>query len=225
MKRKLEKIIGLLCSVALALGLCTGCADTTQVDTEVAYPSTHGALKVVGTQLCDSQGNAVMLRGLSTHGIAWYPEYVNEEAFKEFREDWGCNVIRLAMYTAENMGYCENGDQEGLKELIRKGVKYATDHDMYVIVDWHVLNDSNPQKYKEEAKAFFAEMSEEFKEHENVIYEICNEPCNDTSWADIKSYAEEVIPVIRENDADAVIIVGTPNWSQNVGGGCSKRSD
>ncbi|MBQ4146107.1 MAG: cellulase family glycosylhydrolase, partial [Clostridia bacterium] len=36
------------------------------------------------------------------------------------------------------------------------------------------------------------------------------------SWQQVKSYAEEVIAVIRENDEDAVIIVGTPNWSQYV---------
>ena len=32
----------------------------------------------------------------------------------------------------------------------------------------------------------------------------------------IKRYANEVIPVIRQNDSDAVIIVGTPTWSQEI---------
>ena len=36
------------------------------------------------------------------------------------------------------------------------------------------------------------------------------------NWQQIKSYAEEVIPVIRANDPDAIIIVGTPTWSQDV---------
>ena len=49
----------------------------------------------------------------------------------------------------------------------------------------------------------------------NVIYEICNEP-NGVSWDEIKEYADTVIPVIRENDPDSVIIVGTPDWSQGV---------
>ena len=59
-------------------------------------------------------------------------------------------------------------------------------------------------------------MAAKYKKHTNVIYEICNEPNGSTSWGEIKSYAQEVIPVIRANDADAVIIVGTPNWSQDV---------
>lgn len=173
-------------------------------------------LQVIGNQLCDSKGNPIILRGLSTHGLAWYPDYVNEAAFKEFHEKWGMNVIRLAMYTNEYGGYCAGGDQAWLKSLIQKGVDYATKNDMYVIIDWHILSDGNPHTYKSEAKEFFREMSALYANYDNVIYEICNEPNGGTSWAQIKSYAEEVIPVIRANDADALVIVGTPNWCQYV---------
>ena len=59
-------------------------------------------------------------------------------------------------------------------------------------------------------------MSSLYKDYDNVIYEICNEPNGGTTWADVKSYAEEVIPIIRKNTKDALIIVGTPTWSQDV---------
>ena len=180
-------------------------------------PSYCGALQVVGNRLCDQYGDKVYLHGLSTHGIAWFPDYINEAAFKEFRYEWNANVIRLAMYTAEYGGYCSGGNKEQLKQLIRNGVEYATKNDMYVIVDWHILSDCNPHTNKSEAINFFREMSREFANHNNVLYEICNEPNGGTSWKDIKSYAEEVIPVIRENDKDAIIIVGTPNWCQYIG--------
>lgn len=182
----------------------------------VGYPSSSGALHVEGSQLIDSNGKAIQLRGISTHGLAWFPQYVNEDAFRQFRQEWNMNVIRLAMYTAEYGGYSTGGDKEALKNLIRKGVQYATDQDMYVIIDWHILSDNNPNIYKSDAKSFFEQMSKEFAGHNNVIYEICNEPNSGTSWEEVKSYAEEVIPVIRNNDSDAVIIVGTPNWSQYV---------
>jgi len=180
-------------------------------------PSYCGALQVIGNRLCDQYGDKVYLHGLSTHGIAWFPDYINEAAFKEFRYEWNANVIRLAMYTAEYGGYCSGGNKEQLKQLIRNGVEYATKNDMYVIVDWHILSDCNPHTNKSEAINFFREMSREFANHNNVLYEICNEPNGGTSWKDIKSYAEEVIPVIRENDKDAIIIVGTPNWCQYIG--------
>lgn len=184
---------------------------------ELAVPSVNGALHVEGTQLVDEKGQAVQLRGISTHGIAWYPDYINESCFRQFREKWNVNVMRLAMYTEEYGGYCSGGDQAYLKGLVERGVRCAADSDMYVIVDWHVLSDLNPNVHKEEAKAFFAEMSEKFSGYDNVLYEICNGPNGGTEWSAIKAYAEEVIPVIRANDADAVILVGTPNWSQYVG--------
>lgn len=176
----------------------------------------HGALHVENGKLTDADGNIVQLYGMSTHGIAWFPQYINYDSFRTLRDDWNTNCIRLAMYTAEYGGYCTGGDKEQLKQLVRDGVSYATELGMYVIVDWHILSDCDPNQNKDEAIAFFREMSEAFADNDNVLYEICNEPNSGTSWDSIKSYAEEVIPVIREQKPDAVILVGTPTWSQEI---------
>ena len=176
----------------------------------------HGALHVENGKLTDADGNTVQLYGMSTHGIAWFPQYINYDSFRTLRDDWNTNCIRLAMYTAEYGGYCAGGDKEQLKQLVRDGVSYATELGMYVIVDWHILSDCDPNQNKDEAIAFFREMSEAFADNDNVLYEICNEPNSGTSWDSIKSYAEEVIPVIREQKPDAVILVGTPTWSQEI---------
>lgn len=175
-----------------------------------------GRLSVEGTKLVDADGNPVQLRGISTHGLAWYPAYVNEACFHQLKEEWGANVIRLAMYTGENGGYCTGGDREELKSLVKTGVEYGTNNDMYVIIDWHILSDGNPNQYLEESLAFFREMSEAYANYTNVLYEICNEPNGNVSWEEIKGYAEQVIEVIRGNDKEGVILVGTPNWSQYV---------
>ena len=193
-------------------------ASTPTVSASGTYApsSAAGALRVVGTHLVDSSGRTVQLRGISTHGLAWYPGYVNEACFKQLHDEWGVNVIRLAMYTTEYGGYCTGGDQAALKKLIRNGVRYAANQGMYVIIDWHILSDGDPNTYLNQAKAFFDEVSAEYAGYSNVLYEICNEPNGGTSWSRIKSYAEQIIPVIRANDPDAVILVGTPNWSQYV---------
>lgn len=176
----------------------------------------HGKLSVSGTKLVDKNGNTYRLKGASTHGIAWFPQYVSYDTFKYLRDNFGVNVVRIAMYTAEYAGYCSGGNKEELKDLVKKGVDAATQLGLYVIIDWHILSDSNPQQNKAEAISFFSEMSSLYKNQDNVIYEICNEPNGGTSWADIKSYAMEVIPAIRGNDSDAIIVVGTPTWSQDV---------
>ena len=176
----------------------------------------HGALKVSGNKIVDQNGKNFQICGVSTHGLGWFPQYVNKEAMKSLRDDMGANTIRLAMYTAEGAGYCTGGDKAKLKNLVTNGVDYATAAGMYAIIDWHILHDLDPNVYKDEAKAFFDEMSKKYAGNNNVIYEICNEPNGGTTWAQVKSYAEEIIPVIRANDKDAIIIVGTPTWSQDV---------
>lgn len=178
----------------------------------------YGTLSVKGSQLLDKNGNVVQLRGVSTHGLSWYPQYATEESFRFMRDEWNINVVRLAMYTAEYNGYCvgDDNNRQVLKNVISEGVNAATNLGLYVIIDWHILSDSNPLQNKEQAIAFFDEMSSTYKGYDNVIYEICNEPNKGASWQDVKTYANEVIPVIRNNDQDAVILVGTTTWSQDV---------
>ncbi len=194
-------------------------ASTTATEkAETTRDGYYGALKVNGAKLQDADGNDVVLYGVSTHGLGWYPQYVNKDLMTELRDTWGCNVFRLAMYTAEYNGYCTSDDKqkEKLKTLITDAISWANELDMYVIVDWHILSDGDPNTYKEEAKDFFKGMSERFGDDPHVIYEVCNEPNGKVTWPKVKSYAEEVIPVIRENAPNSIIIVGSPNWSQDV---------
>lgn len=217
--KKIKILRGFALVCVLALGLClTGGLQIAEAKTTTYYDASAGRLHVKGTKLVDKKGHEVQLRGVSTHGLSWYPQYVNDKCFTQLHDKWGANVVRLAMYTEEYNGYC-SGDAKNrsdLKKLIKKGVRLAKKHKMYVIVDWHILSDGNPNSHKKEAKAFFREMSREFKGYNNVIYEICNEPNNGTSWKEIKSYARSVISTIRKNDKKAVIVVGTPTWSQDV---------
>ena len=217
--KKIKILRGFALVCVLALGLClTGGLQIAEAKTTTYYDASAGRLHVKGTKLVDKKGHEVQLRGVSTHGLSWYPQYVNDKCFAQLHDQWGANVVRLAMYTEEYNGYC-SGDAKNrsdLKKRIKKGVRLAKKHKMYVIVDWHILSDGNPNSHKKEAKAFFREMSREFKGYNNVIYEICNEPNNGTSWKEIKSYARSVISTIRKNDKKAVIVVGTPTWSQDV---------
>ena len=172
----------------------------------------HGKLSVERTKIVDKNKQEFQLKGVSTHSIAIYSQYINEETFKEMRDNWNINVIRIAMYSNPNDGYTKE-----LHSKVKEAVNYATDLGLYVIIDWHILQDNNPNTYKNEAISFFEEMANEFKNNKNVLYEICNEPNGDVTWdKDIKPYAEEVISKIRAIDTNAIIIVGTPKWSQDV---------
>ena len=177
----------------------------------------HGALRVEGTKLVDAAGEPVQLKGVSTLGLAWYPEFVDEAAFRTLRDDWGANTVRLAMYTCEEGGYMTGGDKAGLEALIDKGVGICKALGMYAIIDWHILSDGDPHIHIDAAADFFRRMSARYSGAEHVLYEICNEPNGaGVTWPVVKDYAEAIIPIIREHAPKAVILCGTPNWSQDV---------
>ena len=173
----------------------------------------YGRLQVKGTKLCGENGEQVQLKGMSTHGISWYPRYTNAAAIKALK-NVGANVIRLAVYSDENESYLYEADEN--KNYLYNAIENALVQNMYVIVDWHVLRDENPNKYKANAKEFFEEISSHYGNNNGIIYEICNEPNGGTTWDEIYDYAMEIIPIIRKNAPDAVIIVGTPEFSFDV---------
>ena len=61
----------------------------------------------------------------------------------------------------------------------------------------------------------YKEVAAKYAGEPNLIYEPYNEP-KDVSWADIKPYHEAVVAAIREHDPEAPIVLGTPNYSQEV---------
>lgn len=205
-------LAAVLCALILASGW-SGKALAAGTD-ETARPSRNGRLHVEGTQLVDESGQAVQLRGVSTHGLTWYPEYINEGLFRQVSEDWNCNFIRLAMYASI---YCEGGREESLA-MLRKGIDAAVASDMYVLVDWHMLEKGNPNDQLPEAMEFFDGITKEYADCPNLIFEICNEPNGPINWGHVVDYSNQVIPVIRKNIPDAVIVIGTPEYDQNLAG-------
>ena len=173
----------------------------------------NGQLLVKGTNLVNEKGEIIRLKGMSSHGLMWYPEYINTRSLNTLSQ-YGANVIRLAMYTDQNKRYIYN-KKESMKNLLQ-GIENALGADMYVIVDWHTLKDNNPNMHIEEAKEFFDEISTRYKNETGVIYEIFNEPNGETSWEDIKEYANNIIPIIRKNSPNAIILVGTPNYCVDI---------
>jgi len=174
----------------------------------------HGALHVEGTRLKDEHGQNIILRGASTHGMHWgeMTPFVNKTAFQNLRDEWGVNMVRLVNYVTQD-GYTQ-GAQSTLDDCIEKGVSYADALGLYAIIDWHI-HAENPNDTKSEAIKFFDKYSKKYADHKNILYEICNEPTN-TPWSQIKEYAKDVVKTIRKNDSDAIIIVGTNTWSQDV---------
>jgi endoglucanase len=174
-----------------------------------SFVSHHGQLRVAGTQLVDKNGQRVMLRGLSYGWHSLWPRFYNAQSVAWLKDDFHCNVVRAAM-GIEVGERCYQKDSAFSKEKIYAVIEGAIKADIYVIVDWHSHNVNLT-----EAKAFFDEVSRKYGRQPHLIYELFNEPDQET-WGEVKSYAEEVIKTIRQNDPDNIILVGSPHWDQDV---------
>jgi endoglucanase len=117
-------------------------------------------------------------------------------------------VLRAAMGVEPDGGYIKSPDES--KEKIKAVVDAAIKEGIYVIIDWHSHNIR-----QEEAKSFFTEMATSYGSYPNVLYEIFNEPDQET-WKEVKDYSIEIIKTIRAIDPDNVILVGSPHWDQDI---------
>ena len=168
----------------------------------------YGQLQVKGAQLCDQQGEPVILRGVSLGWHNLWPRFYNKKVVQTLKQDWNCSVIRAAMGIMIEDNYLEN--PEFAMQCMTPVIEAAIKQNIYIIIDWH----SHLTKTAE-AKEFFGRMAQKYGKYPHVIYEIYNEPVED-SWASLKKYATEVIGEIRKYDPDNVVLVGCPHWDQDI---------
>jgi endoglucanase len=192
----------LLAVLALLAPLVTGPAAAAQ-------ERAAGQLRVCGVKLCDSTGQPVQLRGMSTHGLQWYSQCVNDASLDALADDWSADVLRISMYVQEG-GY--ETDPAGFTDRVSRLIDEVTSRGMYAIVDWHLLSPGDPYHNLARARTFFTEIARRHNDNTNLLYEIANEPSG-VPWSRIRSYAEELIPVIRAVDPETPILVGTRAWS------------
>lgn len=206
LKHFTARLIGLIMFFSLSSNVL---ATTYPAGSPVAI---NGKLKVEGTQLVNECGYPVQLRGMSSHGPQWFGNCICNESLQSLVDDWNISLFRIAMYVQEE-GYVTK--KEYWRGWIDDIVEICGSLGIYCIIDWHVLNPGNPMNNLDDAKEFWQYMSTKHGSDKHVLYEICNEP-NGTDWTTVKSYAETIVPIIRNNNDETVIIIGTPTWSQDV---------
>ena len=188
--------------------------DTTLIPQDTTVVDLHGLLQVNGNSIVDKNGDAVSFAGNSFFwsNDNWGGErYYKSEVVSWLKEDWNTTIVRAAMGVEDPGGYLDN--KAANKNRVKTIVDAAIDEGLYVIIDWH---SHHAEDNTNEAVLFFQEMAELYGEHDNVIYELYNEPL-DISWTNIiKPYAVSVITTIRAIDPDNLIVVGTPEWSQRI---------
>ena len=168
-----------------------------------------GQLQVKGAQLCDYRGNPVVLRGVSFGWHNIWPRFYNKKAVKTLKNDWHATVIRAAMGVSTVEDNYQDNPEFAIK-CIETVVDAAIKNNVYVIIDWH-----SHEMLTQKAVEFFGRMAQKYGKYPHVIYELYNEPVND-SWESLKEYCQAVSAEIRKYDPDNVILMGCPHWDQDI---------
>ncbi len=190
--------------------------------------NSFGQLKVEGQFIRGASGQLVQLKGVSSMWLNWENDGYAESlrSLEWMRDTWKVSVIRAAMGVAPSGAYLTHRDH-ALKQ-VDTIVRNAVEAGVYVIIDWH---DHDALAHQAQAEEFFSNMAEKYGHLPNVIYETFNEPMNlpgtevRATWRDLKPYHEAVVAKIREKDPDNIVILGTPNWSQDVDSVTRSRVD
>lgn len=154
--------------------------------------------------------------------------YYTDASIKTLKS-WGANTLRLCVsptyYADESEGIMQFDSTTGSYVVIEEkynncmqrlynAMDALLNNDMYVIVNYHTLyqgkNNHKLDTQKDVAKRFFEDVSTKYKGNKNIIYEINNE--DDEEWSAIAQYAKYIIPTIRKNSENSLIIVGTPAY-------------
>jgi hypothetical protein len=211
-------------------------------------PSTLPRLTVSGNKLQDPSGKTIVLRGSSLIDIgALYAYGGNSAAAITARLDKVAaaglqgHVVRLPVYPkiSYNGGYpaCSPlpypvgtgpsttctpkqplSADDYVAKVLKPAIDYASTKDLYVIIDYHQIDDATKGTSAADATTFWTHVAPLFAGYTNVIYEPFNEPIDTSaSWSAFQVVVQGWIDTIRARAPDNIILVPSPRWDQLPG--------
>lgn len=193
-------------------------------------PSPTGWLQVVGNKILNSNGQQVILKGVSIAD----PEHLNTKPWERpgvtarsvaslATDKYNAKVVRLPIlpgdpaYPQEGFFSATNGGEKYFKNHVEPVVKELTAKGIYVIIDLHYI--SNYDGLYDKVAAFWKFMAPKFATNPYVLYEIFNEPIYPDNWATWKNtIAQPITDLIRQLAPNNLILVGGPYWSSHISG-------
>lgn len=208
MRRLTKCVLSLMCSFAMLVGLIVYIPITASAAQYTGPVSYYGQLQARGSRIIGSKtGTTAQVKGMSFFWSNWSSGYWNASVVDRMVDEFDCEILRCAYGVNDSGTPYDAGTLRNLRAVVERCIE----RDVYVIIDWHshgaYLNTSA-------AVSFFNEMARDYGGYDNVIFEIYNEPTT-VSWSTVKSYAQTVIPVIRQY-SDNLVVVGCPTWLQDV---------
>jgi endoglucanase len=107
-------------------------------------------------------------------------------------------------------------------KVLKPAVDYATSKNLYVIIDFHQIDDASKGTSADDAKTFWAAIAPKFASYSNVFFEVFNEPIDSgVAWATLKPVVQGWIDTIRASAPSNIIIVPSMSYCQRPGDAAS----
>jgi len=196
--------------------------------TSLAQDSQLSRIQVQGNQFVDESGETIVFRGLNTSD----PDNLEknghwDKAYFQEMKNWGATVVRFPIHPT---AWKKRGKKNYLK-LLDKGINWATELELYVIIDWHSIGNLKTEKYQapmyqtniKQTMSFWKTIAQKYGDHPTVaFYELFNEPTShggklgDCTWAQWKEMMEAIILTIRQKGGKGVPLVAGFNWAYDL---------
>ena len=106
--------------------------------------------------------------------------------------------------------------------VLKPAVDYATSKNLYVIIDYHQIDNATTGTSAADAKTFWTDIAPRFAGASNVLYELFNEPIDtNVPWSALKPVVQQLIDTIRAGAPKNIIIVPSNIWDQRPGDAAS----
>lgn len=205
-------------------------------------------LKVVGTQLIDSTGWPVRLRGMNCAGMEWSSDGGGHilETVGIAVKNWHANLIRLPLSQDRWFGKApeQRDGGAGYRALVKQVVDLCAANNAYIILDLHWSDAGQwgrniAQHYlpDQNSVVFWRDFAAVYRNNPAVLFDLYNEP-NDITWdqwskggpiteTNWKTHATltyqsvglpALAAAIRSTGARNVLVAGGTNWAYEVEG-------
>jgi len=205
-------------------------------------------LKVVKTEVRDSRGRRVRLRGVNAASLEWTSNGEGHilDTIRVAIQDWHANIIRVPLSQDRWFGKAPEQKDGGTayRDLVKKVVNACSAADTYVILDLHWSDTGVWGKQigqhtmpDENSVAFWKECAAAYKNQPAVLFDLYNEP-HDTTW-DIwlnggevtekdrqRNYTstykavgmQKLLDTVRATGAKNVVVAGGLDWAYDMSG-------
>ena len=176
----------------------------------------------------NTEDKTVVFRGLNTSDPDKLEtqEHWNKAYFQEIK-NWGANIVRFPVHPT---AWVKRGKENYIK-LLDDGIQWATELNLYVIIDWHSIGNLQTEMYQsdmydttlKQTYDFWRTIAIKYGKNTTVaFYELFNEPTtfNNTlgtaTWEEWKKINEELITIIRANGGEGIPLVAGFNWAYDL---------